>query len=244
MNRRNFIVNSILLLATTSIDAKTNQDKVFDMYIDESGSIGSGSFVIGALTIDSKYNHNILNQLRKKSKFNLRMSYKSSNKYKLDLVNPLLLEFFKSKDMKFSALIFPDNVNEKWPSEKKNRLLLYKYNYKNLLNLTVNKDIKLNIYLSTRLSMDEDNDLKIFLEQRFKNIKIKIHGSKNCNSNDNLTQFTDILTGSIYGDITGTEDKTKQKIIQSIKASLNVENLKENINFKKGKFILNTRNKI
>lgn len=141
MNRRDFIVNTILLTMATSIDAKVNINKTFDIYIDESGNMGDpyNPFVIGALMIDSSYKHETLNQIQKASGFNLHMCYKSSNKYKLDLVSPLLQEFFVSDKMRFSALVFPNNINEEWPSEKKHRLLLYKHNYKNLVKLVSKK---------------------------------------------------------------------------------------------------------
>ncbi len=246
MNRRNFIVNTILFLMASTINAKTNFNKTFSMYIDESGIMGDSynPFVIGALTINSNYDNNIVNKIKKESGFNLQMKYKSSNKYKLDLINPLLQEFFKSDKMKFSALVFPYNINEQWPSEKKHGLSLYKYNYKNLLTLASNKNMKLNIYLSKRMSIKEDENLKQFLEQKFKNINIQLMGDKDDNSNEVIAQFTDVLTGSIYGDITRTRDITKQKTIHYIKSLLNVEELHKDINFKSGKFVLKINNKI
>lgn len=246
MNRRNFLANTVLLLITTSVNAKKNLHKTFDMYIDESGNMGDAynPFVMGALIIDSSYNYTILNKIKKESGFNLSMSYKSSNKYKLDFLNPLLQEFFQSEKIKFSALVFPNNINEDWPSDKKHRLLLYKHNYKKLLRLVSNKNIKLNIYLSTRISRKEDEDLKQFLEKKFNNINIQFIRSKNSNSNTILSDFTDVLTGSVYGDNAGTGDITKQKVIDLIKLSINAKKLNHDINFKGGKFTLKVTSSI
>lgn len=104
--------------------------------------------------------------------------------------------------------------------------------------------MKLNVYLSTRMSRSQDESLKQFLEQKFKNINTQFIGIKGTKSSTILSEFTDVLTGSIYGDITETGDLTKQKIIYSIKSSVNIKNFSNNINFNNGKFFVKVSNKI
>lgn len=221
------------MILSTVLSAKNNQGKHYNLYIDESGNIGiKEPFVIGALLIDSSYNYRKITLLRTTTKFKLVLRYKSSNKFKLNFAIPLISEFFHEHKMSYSALIFPTSLNQTWESEKKIRSVIYHHNYNSLIKQLVKRNVHINLYLEKRSTTAEDLYLKLFLEKKFENIKIFFIKKKN----NDLLQLTDVLTGSIYGDIRNTKDKTKQKIIHTLKTYLKVKNLYFNSTSLQNKF--------
>jgi len=233
MNRRTFLISSLSLFLTHSAWGKTVSSKSLDVYIDESGKKGSNTpFVFGALVVDSGYSYKRLDEIRKASKFRQTLRYNSSNHYKKLLAMPYIHEFFTSNKMHFSSLIFPTNINKEWPSNRVQRASLYHHNYADFLNMINSREIKLNVFLEQRTTTGEDSSLKIFLEHN--NSKIKVQFIKEKESN--CIQLSDLITGSIFGDYTGAQDKTKVEIIEEIRRNLRVKSLASTINFDRGKF--------
>jgi len=233
MNRRTFLISSLSFFLTHSAWGKTVSSKSLDVYIDESGKKGSNTpFVFGALVVDSDYSYKRLDEIRKASNFRQTLYYNSSNRYKKLLAMPYIHEFFICKKMHFSALLFPPSINKEWPSNRVQRSSLYHHNYADFLNMINSRKIKLNVFLEHRTTTGEDSSLKVFLEQNNSKIKVQFITEKE----RNCIQLSDLITGSIFGDYTGTQDKTKIEIIGEIRRKLRANSLASTINFDRGKF--------
>jgi hypothetical protein len=233
MNRRIFLISSISFLLTQSAWGKNVSSKTLDVYIDESGKKGSVTpFVFGALVVDSTYSYKRLDEIRTASKFRQVLHYNSSNHYKKLLAMPYLHEFFSNDKMYFTSIVFPPRINKEWPSNRAQRASLYHHNYSDFMKKINSRGVKLNVFLEHRSTTGEDSSLKEFLEQNNSQIKVQFIREKE----SNCIQLSDLLTGSIFGDLSGVKDKTKVEIISDIRRKLRVRSLASPINFNRGKF--------
>lgn len=241
MDRRQFITGLVALTLSTRINSKSKQKKSFDVYIDESGDIGSQQpFVIGALLVESSYDYNKIKTIRKNTHFSQILNYTSSNKYKTKFSEPLLREFFSCSELNFFAMAFPKEINEKWSSEKKLRSVLYHRNYWNVLNRKGLSGVEINIYLERRTLTGEDEFLKNSIEKEFKSVRVKF--IKDYESD--CMQLCDLMTGSIYGYMNKVHDKTKISIINTLRSTMQRAELSKSFSFRKGKFELDVRRNI
>lgn len=241
MNRREFIVGSIILAFSSSILSETKKHRKIDIYIDESGDVGTRrSFVIGALVVESDYDYQRISNIRKNSGFKQILKYSSSNKFKKNLSAPLIDEFFSNRKMRFRAIAFPETVNVTWPSRKRLRTELYNHNYVNFVDFSIAPNVEVNLYLERRAQSGEDRYLKDFMEKRLKNVKISFIKEKE----SDLLQLSDLFTGSIFGEINSVRNRTKKSIISHLKAVMNTTSLSEDIDYDDGKFKLDIRNKV
>lgn len=233
MNIRIFLLSGASLLLANYALAIDGSEKKLDIYIDESGRKGAHDpFVIGALIVDSGFKYSRLGDIRKETKFKQVLRYSSSNKYKRILAFPFLKEFFDSKMMSFFSIVIPATINNQWSSSKKERASMYQHNYSKFIKKIGDKANVINIILENRSVTGEDKYIKEFLEQNNSQVHVAFQKEK---ENDCI-QLSDVITGSIYGEMTDVKDKTKLEIIAEIKRYLNVSKIAEVGNLKGGKF--------
>lgn len=241
MERREFITGLVALMIASKLSANTKNIKKFDIYIDESGDVGTDQpFVIGALIVDSGYDYKRMERIRETSNYRPTLNYNSSNKYKINLVRPLIDEFFETANLTYSALAFPSKVNKSWPTDKRHRTTLYQHNYFNLLKSINLSSLELNIHMEKRTLTGEDRFLKSSLEKRFDNLKVNF-----IRDIDSISmQFCDLITGSLYGEMNKTSDKVKVEILNVFASKIKPLKLRESFDFNKGKFSLDVRGRI
>jgi hypothetical protein len=223
------------------------------LYVKETNFTLHSNFptVIGFLYSDfpEKVEHDI-NRLRIKNHYRCKLRYGSDDKYKLNFTIDVIDYFFQEPSLHFYARL----INGRLDIEKNNVNLVhdivYRVNYKKAINdlrtITKINDFYLDCKSKKRVinnsskppeSYQYENfhtdkiDLVNYLNRSIPNVNIKLKDYQQ----NNLSQLSDLLTGSIYGDIVGTQSATKRKLLIYLKNKLHVKKFNEIYNSKGNK---------
>jgi len=222
------------LLVTPRIISAARSEEKWTVYIDESGNLGQGPFVVGALVMANPDRHlEQFSAVRKQLKYRLTLRYGSSDKHKLSYARRLVEYFFREQDLRFCAYALAEAKNNAWPRDPKIREIAYHDLYRSLLDRCAGKHQKLSLNLKQRTTTGEDRFLHDYLKTKFARIdKINVLRAY---QND-LIQFADLLAGSIAADKTQPDDETKRTLLNDLRNHLSVNSLWENSLAKNNKF--------
>jgi hypothetical protein len=221
-----------------------------NLYVKETNFTLKTNFptVIGFLYSDfpGKVEHDI-NQLRIKNHYRCKLSYGSDDKFKLNFTKDVIDYFFQEPSLYFYARL----INGRLDTEKNNLNLVhdivYRVNYKKAINdlktITKVSDFYLDCKSKKRVIPDssippesyqyenfhtDKMDLVNYLNRSIPNVNIKLKDYQK----NNLSQLSDFLTGSIYGDIVGTQSATKRNLLIYLKNKLHIKKSSEIYNAK------------
>ncbi len=227
------------------------------LYVKEANFTLKSTFptVIGFLYSDFPEKiENDINRIRVKNHYRCKLSYGSDDKYKLNFSKDVIDYFFHETSLHFYARL----INGTLDTEKNNvnlvRDIVYRVNYKKAINdlktITKTNDFYLDCkskkgVINTSSTPSESNqyenfhtdkiDLVNYLNRNIPNINIRLKDYQK----NNLSQLSDFLTGSIYGDIIGTQSSTKRELLTYLKNHLGVRKFSDLYNSKKNtKFLI------
>lgn len=247
-SRRNFLKEvSIGTASLIAFKILIQSKKVYykNLYIKETNFTLHSNFptVIGFLYSDfpEKVEHDI-NQLRIKNHYRCKLRYGSDDKFKFNFAKEIVDYFFQEPSLHFYARL----INGKLDIEKNNVNLVhdivYRLNYRKAINdlrvITKSNDFYLDCKAKKRAINNSSHhpenwqyenfhtdkiDLINYLNRSIPNVNVKLKDYQQ----NNLSQLSDFLTGSIYGDIVGTQSVTKRKLLIYLKHKLHVKKISE-----------------
>lgn len=196
------------------------------IYADESGKFGFDKyFVLGLLLTNNPQRHEkYVEKMRKRHNFWTELRYCSTDKFKLPFVKDLIQYFFEEPDMRFIARLVSDENMP--PVEKSKRILkrVYYLHYKKLIQDGISASERKVLHLEKRTKTGEHRLLNEYLIKNVNRVH-QIEIIKSYKNKNNLIQFADVLTGSIFGDATGVDNSVKVDLIDILKKKLKVDKL-------------------
>jgi hypothetical protein len=178
-----------------------------------------------------------INRLRAIHHYRTRLTFRSTDKFKFDFAKDLIDYFFKEQSIVFYSRVITDQV------EHNNSIhdLIYRLNYKKSildlqqLNKTSEYLLDFITYLPGRHHIDisqkvpyknfktTKKELVSYLNKSLQTVHLKMEA----HNYNNLSQLCDFLTGNIFGDQRGIENKMKRELLKYLKTKLGVKHLKE-----------------
>ena len=202
-----------------------------------------------------------INELRLNNHYKRRLSFRSTDKYKLSFAKDLIDYFFKEPSIYFYGRIINSIHDLKRDDINLIHDIEYRVNYRKALNdlkdLTKAKAFYLDFitYLPRKNSLPEPivkegapyvnfktskNQLVKYLNSNTERLDLKIEP----HTHNNLSQMADLFTGNIYGDIIGIENKTKRYLLAYLKNKLGVKKISQLYNsLDNKKFIISSIHK-
>lgn len=213
VDRRSFLTGGLALLgssALASCDRAVLEPEVQDpadrrqgpatdlwpvsLHLDHSGSLdGLGHAVVGGLVTPTPALHEeALEQLREQGAryYYRRLTYSSNDRNKLDYARAAIDHLLEAEGLMFQARVIGPGDHGRSGS------LLQAY--ERLIGEIVGVDAEGSVELEPTTSVGLDPELRDHLDGSFGGLSI------GGGSPSNLLQLTDLLTGSIYGDVTRT----------------------------------------
>lgn len=152
--------------------------------------------------------------LRQKYNYNFEFKYSSTNKLKVPLCKSLIDLFFdKSSDLDFRCII-KSNLIFNLSYFKNNHLgislkdLAYNKTYCEVIKHNINLDERIIVYIDDKSRTKKDNLLEYLKGEIPQIIDIQPRDSKTLN----LLQLANLITGSIYGNLTGNNHPVKKDL--------------------------------
>lgn len=200
------------------------------VYGDESGGFKNEPyFLLGIVQTYEPGTHDAaIESLRDKHGYSRQFEYKKTDRLKRDLCSDVIDYFVDCDDLEYQALLVPTAQydlrrykNEREESARTPEIVSYNYRYKQILRNNTSARDELVVILDER-SVAKDDNLPDYLRREIPNIKnIQLVNSQK----HNLVQLADLLTGSIYGDLTNNTHPVKRSIIEHLRGRLDVRRL-------------------
>ncbi|MDB5158535.1 MAG: hypothetical protein JWR50_3242 [Mucilaginibacter sp.] len=202
-----------------------------------------------------------INELRLKNHYKKRLSFRSTDKYKLSFAKDLIDYFFNEPSIYFYGRIVNSTTNLKKDDINLTHDIEYRVNYRKALE-DLKELTKTNaFYLDFITNLPRKNSFQehIIKEEvpyvNFKTSKTQLVNYLNSNgekldlkiephNHNNLSQIADFFTGNIYGDMIGVENKTKIYLLAYLKKKLGVKKISQLYNsLENKKFIISSIHK-
>jgi hypothetical protein len=201
-----------------------------------------------------------INELRLKNHYKKRLSYRSTDKYKLSFAKDLIDYFFNEPHLYFYCRIVDSMHDLKRDDINLIHDIEYRVNYKKAIS-DLKKFTKADgFYLDFITYLPRKNSSPVFTTQEVPYINFKTSKTqlvKYLNSHpetidlkieshnrNNFSQLGDFFTGNIYGDIIGIENKTKRYLLNYLKKKLDVKKISQLYNsLENEKFIISSIHK-
>ena len=199
---------------------------------DESGDFKTKPyFIIGCLkTQNPNFFEQKISELRKQLNFNFEVKYSSTNKLKIPLSKKMIDLFFKSQNIEFRCIV-KSNLIFDLSFYKNNRLgippkdLAYNKTYCDVIKHNINIGERVLAYIDKKSRVKKDNLLEYLRREIPQIVDVQPRDSKELN----LLQLADLITGSIYGNLTGNNHPVKKELQNYILKYLPISNFKEKI---------------
>lgn len=197
---------------------------------DESGDFKTKPyFVIGLIKTKKMYFYEEkIKKLRKQYNFFFEIKYSSTNRLKIPLSKALIDLFFDSAELEFRSII-KSNLIYDLSFFRGSKLgipakdLAYNKTYCEVIKYNIGKEEKVVVYIDDKSRVKADNLLE-YLKMQIPQIRdVQPRNSKDLQ----LLQLADLITGSIYGDLTGNNHPVKREIINYILRKLPIKSFKE-----------------
>lgn len=203
-----------------------------DLYIygDESGDLRREPyFLLGMVKTRTPARHeNQIQQLRLETGYRHELKYSSGDKFKVPFAKEVIDYTLDEPDLQFAALLIDTTQHELDHFDGRDDPIraedvAYNYRYKLLILKNTPRYGDLVVHLDDRDRAQADN-LPEYLRQEINNLKsLQLVDSKK----HQLVQIADILTGSIYGEVTGTTHEVKREVLRHLNDRLGVDDLRE-----------------
>ena len=198
------------------------------VYGDESGNLGyTPYFLLGvAIVRNPEVHEREILRLRKRHGYLAELKYSNTDRRKLPFCRDLIDYLFDQPDFRFSGIVIDCSVydvthHDKFNSRIRPQDIAYNYRYKKLILSSTPPNDQLIVLLDKRTRAKADN-LPKYLENQIPNLKnLQVVDSRK----HELVQVADVLTGSVYGDVTGVEQLIKRAVIDVLKDKLGVDSL-------------------
>lgn len=200
------------------------------VYGDESGGFKNEPyFLLGLVQTYEPEAHNAaIESLRDKHAYSRQFEYKKTDRLKLGLACDAIDYFVENDDLEFQSLLIPtaqyDLGRYRSSAETSARtpeIVSYNYRYKQIIRNNTSARDELVVILDERTIAKDDN-LAAYLQREIPNIKkVQLVNSQK----HDLVQLADLLTGSVFGDLTNNTHPVKRAIIEHLRAKLKVRRL-------------------
>lgn len=236
-NRRLFLKLStpflLSVLPFKNLSAKIVNGRKNHFFLDESNIFSNDDqFVIGLLhSTNFKKSAATIGFLRSINNYRTELTYRSTDRYKVQFSKDLIDFFLYEQTLKFSARVITGKIysgREDYYSKKESS---YHLHYKQIIGGSYVRNNSV-IHLENRSLYKTNNKLKQFLNKRynipFRNIQ---------HPKSDLSQLSDLLTGCIIGDTHSLTNSSKIEILDYFKNKLGIKQFSELYNLKSnGKF--------
>ena len=181
-------------------------------------------FLLGIVqTYEPRLHDEAIEKLRDKHDYSRQFEYKKTDRLKFDLCCGVLDYFVDCDDLEYQGLLIPtaryDLRHYKKDFERTARspeIVSYNYRYKQILRYNTSVRDELVVILDER-SVAKDDNLPEYLQRESPNIKnVQLVNSQK----HNLVQLADLLTGSVFGDLTNNTHPVKRAIIEHLRRKL------------------------
>ncbi|MBI4514085.1 MAG: hypothetical protein HY702_08245 [Gemmatimonadetes bacterium] len=225
--RRFFLTRSPILVGSSALfpacerdpfslepDSDAPRTDGLHLYIDESGTpSGGGIFVAGALVAQNPVKHERrIQQLRREHRYYTELRYSSTDRFRVPFARAVIRYITGDRDLRFMARVAEGDVAEGYVDL-----------YATLLQETVAVEEPFVAHVERRSSGGRDRLLQQELLTRVRNLRRVeiIDGS----AGNELGQVADLLTGSIYGEMSGVRDRAKAGLLAELRSQLGVSRL-------------------
>jgi len=205
------------------------------LFGDESGDFKTKPyFVIGLIkTKNPGFFETEIKALREKHGFKFEIKYSSTNRLKAPLCKDLVDLFFESPGLEFRSIVKSNLVHDlsyfrEMGTSMRPRDLAYNRTYREVIenNLVEEEDTRVLVYIDDKSRLKDDNLLE-YLKREIPQLRdVQPRDSKDLE----LLQLTDLLTGSIYGDLTGNNHPVKRNLIDYILKYLPIDDFSRKMN--------------
>ena len=200
------------------------------MYGDESGGFKHEPyFLLGIVqTYEPDAHDAAIEWLRDQHAYSRQFEYKKTDRLKLGLARDVIDYFVENDDLEFQALLIPTVQYDlrryrtaAAAGGRSSEIVSYNYRYKQIIRKNTSGHDELVVILDERTIAKDDN-LAAYLQQEIPNIKnVQLVNSQK----HNLVQLADLLTGSVFGDLTNNTHPVKRAIIEHLRGRLKVQRL-------------------
>lgn len=206
------------------------QRSITYIFGDESGDFKTKPyFAIGLVrTVDVVFFEDKIKELRQRFDFRFEIKYSSTNRLKIPLCKALIDLFFEFPAIQFRSIV-KSNLVYDLSYFKGSKLgipvkdLAYNRTYREVIENNITEGERVIVYIDKKSRVRADNLLE-YLKKQIPQVKdVQPRDSKDLE----LLQLADLLTGSIYGDLTGNNHPVKRELISYILGYLPISNFKE-----------------
>jgi len=200
------------------------------VYGDESGGFNNEPyFLLGiVLTYAPEVHDAVIEALRDKHGYSRQFEYKKTDRLKRGLCEDVIDYFVECDDLEFQGLLIPTRLydlrhyrKDYDDSARTPQIVSYNYRYKQIIRNNTSLRDELVVILDERTTAKDDN-LPQYLQRQIPNVKsVQLVNSQK----HNLVQLADLLTGSIFGDVTNNTHPVKRSLIDHLKRRLQVSRL-------------------
>jgi hypothetical protein len=206
------------------------QKDITYIFGDESGDFKTKPyFAIGLLrTAEMAFFEREIKKLRRRFSFQFEVKYSSTNRLKVPFCKALIDLFFKSPTLQFRSIVKSNLIYDLSYLKGSNldipvKDLAYNKTYCEVIENNVMNDERVIVYIDRKSRVKADNLLE-YLRKQIPQIRdVQPRDSKDLE----LLQLADLLTGSIYGDLTGNNHPVKRELISYILKQLPVDSFRE-----------------
>jgi hypothetical protein len=200
------------------------------VYGDESGGFKNEPyFLLGiVLTYEPHVHDKVVEELRERHGYSRQFEYKKTDRLKTGLCKDVIDYFVECDDLEFQGLLIPTALYDLKryrkdfdSSARTPEVISYNYRYKQIIRKNTSLRDELVVILDERTIAKDDN-LAEYLQRQIPNVKsVQLVNSQK----HNLIQLADLLTGSVFGDLTNNTHPVKRGIIDHLKQRLGVARL-------------------
>jgi hypothetical protein len=210
----------------------TTPRRTLTVYGDESGDLFHfPHFLLGiVMTYAPDVHSRAIDALRVKHDYPRQFEYKKTDRLKVGLCKDVIDYFVAQPDLEFQAMRircadhdlrhFEGDFDS---SGRQPQVTAYNYRYKQVISHNTSPRDDLVIMLDARSRAKGDN-LPEYLKAQIENVKdVQLVDS----ARHNLIQLADLLTGSVFGELTNATHPVKLGLIQHLRSRLNVMRLSD-----------------
>lgn len=227
LDRRSFLTRGAAVLGSgllagcglepTAPDAAGSRDSSVDrlhLYADESGTPGTGEvYVVGVLSAAEPERHRIaVADLRRAHSYRCRLEYRSTDRLKVPFARALIRYFVEDDDLRLVARFGGGPAaNPEWTAADAYADAITRVDGRGAGTVTLR--------VEPRPGRDGfDEAVRSAAEAP---TRVSVADTRR----DDLAQLTGFLTGSVYGDLTGTGASVKRELIRELRSALGVVSL-------------------
>ncbi|MBM4402209.1 MAG: DUF3800 domain-containing protein [Candidatus Cloacimonetes bacterium] len=213
-----------------------SKNSVTYIFGDESGDFKTKPyFIIGFIRTETMdIFEKKIKELRQKYDFHFEIKYSSTNKLKIPLSKAIVDLFFNSTGLEFrsivkSNLIFDLSYFRRSKIGIPAKDLAYNKTYREVIEHNTAKNERVIVYIDDKSRLKADNLLE-YLKKQIPQVRdVQPRNSKDLQ----LLQLADLVTGSIYGDLTGNNHPVKRELISYILDYLPIKSFTEKMSTSK-----------